>query len=62
MSLGDEIQYLRVRLSNLDHWANGVKENGLTRLSFLTKDGFIGQDNQTGNNYKSKVNGMNSNG
>ena len=46
-------------MSNLGHWANGVKENSLTRLSFLTKDGFIGQGNQIGNNYRSKVNGMN---
>ena len=41
------------RLSSLCHWANGVKENSLTGLSFLTKDGFIGQGNQTGNNYRS---------
>ena len=29
------------------------KENGLARLIFLTKDGLTGQDNQTGNNYRS---------
>ena len=38
-----------VKLSSLVHWANGVKEDGLTRLGFLTKDGFTGQDGQTGN-------------
>ena len=61
MSLGDGIQNMRVRLSNLVHWANGVKENSLTGLSFLTKYGFTWQGNQIGNNYKSKMNGMNSN-
>ena len=49
-------------MSNLGHWANGVKEDNLTRLSLLTKDGFTRQDNQTGNNYRYKVNGMNANG
>ena len=49
-------------MSNLGHWANGVKEDNLTGLSLLTKDGFTGQDNQTGNYYRSEVNGMNSNG
>jgi len=38
-----------VRLSSLGHWANGVKENGLTGLGFLTKDGFTEQDGQTRN-------------
>ena len=35
------------------------KKDGLTGLSFLTKDGFTGQGNQIGNNYRFKVNGMN---
>ena len=38
-----------VELSSLGHWANGVKEDGLTGFGFLTKDGFTGQDGQTGN-------------
>ena len=38
-----------VGLTSLGHWANGVKENGLTGLGFLTKDGFTGQDGQTRN-------------
>jgi len=37
-----------VRLSTLRHWANGVKEDGLTGFGFLTKDGFVEQDGQTG--------------
>ena len=45
-------------MSNSGHWANGVKEDNLTGLSLLTKDGFIGQDNQTGKNYRSNLNGM----
>ena len=49
-----------VRLSSLGHWTNGVKEDSLTRSSFLTKYGFRGKGNQTGNNYRSKVNGMGS--
>ena len=36
------------------------KENSLTGLSFSTKDGFTGQDNQTRNNYRYKMNGMES--
>ena len=39
-----------VGLSNLSHWANVVKEDGLTGFSFLTRDGFTGQGNQIGNN------------
>ena len=31
---------------------------GCTGLSILTKDGLSGQDNQTKNNYRSKLNGM----
>ena len=38
-----------VGLSSLGHWAKGVKEDGVTGFGFLTKDGFIGQDGQTGN-------------
>ena len=38
-----------VGLNSLGHWANGVIEDGLTGLGFLTKDGFTGQDGQTGN-------------
>ena len=49
---------MRVRLSNLGHWANGVKEDRLTGSIFSTKDGFTRQGNQTGKNYRSKVNGM----
>ena len=49
-----------VRLSSLGHWANGVKDDSLTGSSLLTKDGFTGKGNQTGNNYRSKVNGMES--
>jgi len=37
------------KLSSLGHWANGVKEDGLTRFGFLTKDGLTGQDGQIGN-------------
>jgi len=37
-----------VKLSRLVHWADGVKEDGLTGFGFLTKDGFTGQDGQTG--------------
>ena len=36
-------------LNNLGHWANGVKEYGLTGFSFLTRDGFTRQGNQIGN-------------
>ena len=32
------------------------KKDGLTGLSFLTRDGFIGQGNQIGNNWISKMN------
>ena len=39
-----------VGLNILGHWANGVKEDGLIGFSFLTRDGFIGQGNQIGNN------------
>ena len=38
-----------VGLTSLGNWANGVKENGLTRLGFLTKDGSTGSDGQTEN-------------
>ena len=38
-----------VGLSSLGHWANGVKEDGLTGFGFLTKDGFTRRDGQTGN-------------
>ena len=47
-----------VRLSSLGHWANGVKEDGLTGLGFLTKDGFTGQDGQTGNKWRLRISGM----
>ena len=36
------------------------KKDGLTKLSFLTRDGFTGQGNQIGNNYRSKMNEMDS--
>jgi len=45
-------------LSSSGHWANGVKEGGLTRLGFLTKDGFTGQDGQTRNKWQLEINGM----
>ena len=51
-----------IRLSSLGHWANGVKEDGLTELGFLTKYGFIEQDGQTKNKQRLRVNGMVSNG
>ena len=38
-----------VKLSILGHWANGVKEDGLTGFGFLTKDGFTWQYGQTRN-------------
>ena len=38
-----------VKLSSLGHWANGIKEDGLTRFVFLTKYGFTEQDGQIGN-------------
>lgn len=38
-----------VKLSSLGHWANAVKEHGLTEFGFLTKNGFTGLDGQTGN-------------
>ena len=56
LKLGDGILQQRVRLSNLGDLANGVKEDGLSGLSFLTRDGFTGQGNQIGNNYRSKMN------
>ena len=37
----------------------GVKNDNLTGLSLLAKDGFTGKDNQTENNLRFKVNGMN---
>ena len=37
-------------MNSLGRWANGVKENGLTGLSFLTRDGFTGKGIQIGNN------------
>jgi len=33
-----------VELGSLCHWANGVKEDGLTGFGFLTRDGFRGKD------------------
>ena len=60
LKLGDELLQQRVRLSNLVHWANGIKEDGLTGFSFLTRDGFTGQGNQIGNNHRPKMNGMDS--
>ena len=47
-----------VGLSNLGHWANGVKEDGLTGLGFLTKYGFTRQDGHTGNKWQLEINGM----
>ena len=48
----------RVGLISLGHWTNGVKENGLTGLGFLTKDGFTGQDGKTWNKSRLRINGM----
>ena len=42
----------------LCHWANGVKEDGFTGFSLLTRDGFTGQGNQIGNNSRSKMDEM----
>ena len=36
------------------------KKDGLTGLSFLTRDGFTGRGNQIGNNLISKMNEMDS--
>ena len=47
-----------VELSSSGHWANGVKEDGLTKLGFLTKDGFTGKDGQIGNKWQLEINGM----
>ena len=47
-----------VKLSSPGHWANGVKEDGLTGLGFLTKYGFIGQDGQTEKKWQLEINGM----
>ena len=49
-----------VELSSLGHWANGVKEDGLTGFGFLTRDGFTGQGNQKGNKLRLKIDGMDS--
>ena len=45
-----EFNSREVGLNSLGHWANGVKEYGLTECSFLTRDGFTVQGNQIGNN------------
>ena len=47
-----------VKLSSSGHWANRVKEDGITGLGFLTKDGFTGQDGQTRNKWQLEINGM----
>ena len=38
-----------VGLSSLGHWANGIKEDGLTGFGFLTRECFTLQGSQIGN-------------
>lgn len=47
-----------VGLTSLGHWANGVKEDGLTGIGFLKKDGFTGQDGQIENQQRLEVDEM----